>query len=90
VLGFWLCLMVAYFRHLRRLLRASAQAKWFYRGLALGIFASAVAFYLGCVVQYTLGDGEVMPLVWLAMGCSVVLWRLLEEQKSAQPEAMYG
>jgi len=34
---------------------------------------------LGCLVQYTLGDGEVMPLVWLFMGCSVVLWRLLEE-----------
>jgi hypothetical protein len=80
VLGLWLWLMVAYFRHLRRLLRASAQAPWFYRGLALGIFASALAFYLGCLVQYTLGDGEVMPLVWLFMGLSVVLWRLLGER----------
>jgi O-antigen ligase len=81
VLGLWLWLMVAYFRHLRRLLRISTQAPWFYRGLALGIFASAVAFYLGCTVQYTLGDGEVMPLVWLFMGCSVVLYRLLAEQR---------
>ncbi|HEV2118150.1 MAG TPA: O-antigen ligase family protein [Terriglobales bacterium] len=80
VLGLWLWLMVAYFRHLRRLLRLSTQAKWFYQGLALGIFASALAFYLGCLVQYTLGDGEVMPLVWLFMGCSVVLYRLLQAQ----------
>jgi O-antigen ligase len=80
VLGLWLWLMVAYFRHLRRLLRASAQAPWVYRGLALGIFAGALAFYLGCLVQYTLGDGEVMPLVWLFMGLSVVLWRLLGER----------
>jgi hypothetical protein len=85
VLGLWLWLMVAYFRHLRRLLRASAQAGWFYRGLALGIFASALAFYLGCLVQYTLGDGEVMPLVWLFMGCSVVLYRLLEEKPGTVP-----
>lgn len=88
VLGLWLWLMVAYFRHLRRLLRVSAQAKWFYRGLALGIFVSAVAFYLGCLVQYTLGDGEVMPLVWLFMGCSVVLWRLLEERKTPEAAAL--
>lgn len=81
VLGLWLWLMVAYFRHLWRLLRASAHAKWFYRGLALGIFASALAFYLGCLVQYTLGDGEVMPLVWMFMGCSVVLYRLLQERE---------
>jgi hypothetical protein len=81
VLGMWLWLMVAYFRHLRRLLRASTQAQWFYRGLALGILASAVAFYLGCLVQYTLGDGEVMPLVWLFMGSSVVLYRIVEERR---------
>ena len=85
VLGLWLWLMVAYFRHLRRLLRASAQANWFYRGLALGIFASALAFYQGCLVQYTLGDGEVMPLVWLFMGCSVVLYRINEERQPAAP-----
>lgn len=80
VLGFWLWLMVAYFRHLRRLLRASVDGRWFYRGLGLGIFASALAFYAGCLVQYTLGDGEVMPLVWLFMGSSVVAWRLLQER----------
>ncbi|HLK33802.1 MAG TPA: O-antigen ligase family protein, partial [Terriglobales bacterium] len=77
VLALWLWLMVAYFGHLRRLLRVSTQAKWFYRGLALGIVASAIAFYLGCLVQYTLGDGEVMPLVWMFMGSSVVLYRML-------------
>jgi hypothetical protein len=44
------------------------------------MFASALAFYVGCLVQYTLGDGEVMPLVWLFMGLSVVLWRLLGER----------
>jgi hypothetical protein len=81
VLGLWLWLMVHYFQHLRCLLRLSAQAKWFYRGLVLGIFGSAVAFYLGCLVQYTLGDGEVMPLVWLFMGCSAVLYRILQEHK---------
>lgn len=81
VLGLWLWLMVAYFQYLRRLLRLSGQANWFYRGLALGIFASALAFYLGCIVQYTLGDGEVMPLVWLFMGCSVTLYRILQEPK---------
>jgi O-antigen ligase len=84
VLGFWLWLMAAYFRHLLRLLRAGAQAGWFYRGLGLGIFASALAFYLGCLVQYTLGDGEVMPLVWLFMGMSVAAWRLLERKQEAQ------
>ncbi len=82
VLLLWLWLMVAYFLHLRRMLRLSVQANWFYRGLALGIFASAAAFYLGCLVQYTLGDGEVMPLVWLFMGCSVVLYRMLQERKT--------
>lgn len=91
VLGLWLWLMIAYFRHLRRLLRASAQAPWFYRGLALGIFASGLAFYLGCLVQYTLGDGEVMPLFWLFMGLSVVLWRLLgERQTPAESSSVPG
>lgn len=79
VLGLWLWLMVAYFLHLRRLLRASAQAPWFYRGLALGIFASALAFYAGCLVQYTLGDGEVTPLLWMFMGISVVLYGMVKE-----------
>ncbi|HZR31968.1 MAG TPA: O-antigen ligase family protein [Terriglobales bacterium] len=83
-LGLWLWLMVEYFRHLRRLLLASTHAGWFAHGMALGIFASAIAFYLGCLVQYTLGDGEVMPLVWLFMGCSVVLYRILTE--STAPE----
>jgi hypothetical protein len=74
-LGIWLWLMAAYFRHLWRLLRGHF-GDWFSRGLALGMFVSAVAFYLGCLVQYTLGDGEVMQVVWLQMGCSIVLWRL--------------
>jgi hypothetical protein len=38
-------------------------------------------------VQYTQGDCEVMPLVWLFMGCSVVLYRMLQERK---PEAGLG
>jgi O-antigen ligase len=84
VLGLWLWLMVAYFLQLGKLLQASRTATWFYRGLALGIFASALAFYLGCLVQYTLGDGEVMPLVWMFMGTSVVLYRMVKEQKESQ------
>ena len=73
-LAIWTWLMVAYFRQLWRLLR-EARADWFARGLALGMFAGAVAFYAGCLVQYTLGDGEVMQIMWLQMGFSVVLWR---------------
>ncbi len=74
-LALWTWLMLAYFRQLARLLRQEGQDR-FERGLALGMLAAAIAFYVGCLVQYTLGDGEVMPVVWLQMGISVVLYRL--------------
>jgi uncharacterized membrane protein YeaQ/YmgE (transglycosylase-associated protein family) len=70
-------------RLLTKLLTANFRGDWFSRGLTYGIFGSTIAFLLGSIVHYTLGDGEVMALMWLLMGAAVVLARSV----SGAPEA---
>jgi O-antigen ligase len=82
-LAAWCWLMAVYLRLLTKLLTANSRGDWFSRGLTYGIFGSTIAFLLGSIVHYTLGDGEVMALMWLLMGAAVVLARTV----AGTPEA---
>jgi len=73
----WLWLMGGYLLYLGRSWRSARDWEWFPRGLYAGIFAGVIAFLLSSFVQYNLGDGEVMVLIWLFLGLTVALVRIL-------------
>ncbi|MGE5204117.1 MAG: O-antigen ligase family protein [Chlamydiota bacterium] len=79
-LAAWIWLLAAWFRMLLGNLRLTRRGDRFSRGLALGLFGSAAGFVLASVVHYTLGDGEVMGMLWFLMGCAVVLHRQFTKQ----------
>ncbi len=81
-LAAWCWLMTAYVVFLWRTWKLAAHWDWFARGLLLGVFGATVGFLLASFVHYTLGDGEVMILVWLYMGMIVAVARLAPERSS--------
>jgi hypothetical protein len=72
----WCWLMSAYLIFVWRCWRRSANWDWFSRGLILGVLGGTVGFVLASFVHYTLGDGEVMVILWLLMGLAIAVARL--------------
>jgi hypothetical protein len=73
-------LLAAYFALLLRLLKRFSLATgnagasdWLPRGLVLGFLGGAIALVITSPVHYIVGDAEVMIVVWVAMGMSVML-----------------
>lgn len=72
-LAAWLWIAVVLFRTLIRTLRRLPEEESWLRGVVLGVFASAVAFYAASLVHYNQGDGEVMILMSVLMGIAVAI-----------------
>ncbi|MCI0402360.1 MAG: O-antigen ligase family protein [Acidobacteria bacterium] len=53
------------------------------RGLALGIFGSAVGFLSSGFLHYNFGDSEIVMLFWLLMGIAAALARLTQCESAA-------
>ena len=77
-LAAWCWLMVAYVVFLGRSWKQSRHWDWFSRGLLLGTFGGTLGFLLASFVHYTLGDGEVMILVWMFMGLTFAVVRVAQ------------
>ena len=70
-LAAWLWLMAAILGMLWRNWRQSENLAIFERGLALGTLASLAVFCLASAVHYTLGDAELMVVLWMVVGIGI-------------------
>ena len=72
-LAAWLWIAVVLFRVLVRTWRRLPEEESWLRGVILGVFGSAVAFYAASLAHYNQGDGEVMILMAVLMGIAVAI-----------------
>jgi O-antigen ligase len=76
----WLILLGAYARTLWRLRRRVPAENWIEKGIVLGALGGLVGFMLSGVVHYNWGDSEVVMILYLIMGLSLVVEREFCEQ----------
>ena len=76
----WLILMALYARMLWRSQRQLTKENWIERGVALGALGGLVGFMISGVVHYNWGDSEVVMILYLIMGMSLVVNRRLVER----------
>lgn len=78
----WLILLGTYARTLWRLRRRVPKENWIEKGIVLGALGGLVGFMLSGVVHYNWGDSEVVMILYLIMGFSLVVERQFREQTS--------
>jgi O-antigen ligase len=76
----WLALMGLYARMLWQLQRRVAKENWIERGMVLGALGGLVGFMTSGLVHYNWGDSEVVMILYLIMGMSLVVNRRLGER----------
>ena len=76
----WLILMALYARMLWRSQWQLTKENWIERGVALGALGGLVGFMISGVVHYNWGDSEVVMILYLIMGMSLVVWRQAQLQ----------
>jgi O-antigen ligase len=75
----WLILLGTYARTLWLTRRRVPSEDWMERGIVLGALGGLVGFMLSGVVHYNWGDSEVVMIVYLIMGLSLVVEREFRE-----------
>jgi O-antigen ligase len=75
----WLILLGAYARTLWRLRRSVPEENWIEKGIVLGALGGLVGFMLSGVVHYNWGDSEVVMILYVIMGLSLVVEREFRE-----------
>ncbi len=80
-LAAWCWLMTEYVVFLWRSWKRSMAWDWVSRGVLLGTLGGTIGFVLASFVHYTLGDGEVMMIVWMLMGLTIAVVRVNEQQR---------
>ena len=75
----WLILLGTYARMLWSLRRRVPAENWIERGIVLGALGGLVGFMLSGIVHYNWGDSEVVMILYLIMGLSLVVERLTRE-----------
>lgn len=76
----WLILLGAYARTLWRLRHRVPKENWIEKGIVLGALGGLVGFMLSGVVHYNWGDSEVVMILYLIMGFSLVVERQFRER----------
>ena len=76
----WLILLGVYARTLWRLRRSVSNENWIEKGIVLGALGGLLGFMLSGVVHYNWGDSEVVMILYLIMGLSLVVEREFREQ----------
>jgi O-antigen ligase len=71
----WLILLWIYARMLWRLRRRVLAENWIERGIVLGALGGLIGFMLSGIVHYNWGDSEVVMILYLIMGLSLVVQR---------------
>jgi O-antigen ligase len=75
----WLILLGTYARMLWRVRRRVPPENWIERGIVLGALGGLLGFMCSGVVHYNWGDSEVVMMLYLIMGFSLVVERLTRE-----------
>ena len=78
----WLILLGTYARMLWRLRHRVSKENWIERGIVLGALGGLIGFMLSGIVHYNWGDSEVVMILYLIMGLSLVV----ERQSQAQSQ----
>jgi O-antigen ligase len=76
----WLMLLAAYARTLWRVRRRVPAENWIEKGIVLGALGGQLGFMLSGMVHYNWGDSEVVMILYLIMGLSLVVEREFREQ----------
>jgi O-antigen ligase len=76
-LGLWLAFLFVYARTLWRLLRSGLELHWIERGMLLGALGGLAGFLTSGLVHYNWGDSEVVMVLYLIMGLSLAIHRLV-------------
>ncbi len=77
----WLILMGIYVRMLWQTQRQLSKDDWIKRGVVLGALGGLVGFMLSGLVHYNWGDSEVVMILYLIMGLSLVVERRVRGQE---------
>jgi O-antigen ligase len=73
----WLAFLFVYARTVFNSLRRNSGAGWPERGLFLGTLGGLVGFFASGVVHYNWGDSEVVMVLFMTMGLSLAVCRML-------------
>ena len=76
----WLVLLFVYARTLWRLLRSGLKLHWMDRGILLGALGGLLGFFTSGLVHYNWGDSEVVMVLYLIMGLTLAVHRLLRAE----------
>jgi O-antigen ligase len=79
----WLAFMFVYARTVFRSVRHTQQSHWLERGILLGAFGGLIGFLSSGLVHYNWGDSEVVMVLFLTMGLSLAIVRLLPKTHAA-------
>lgn len=69
----WLALLFAYARTLWRAIRCETNRHWIERGTLIGALGGLAGFFSSGLVHYNWGDSEVIMVLYLIMGLSLVV-----------------
>ncbi len=76
----WLVFLFVYARTLWRLLRSGRKLHWLDRGILLGALGGLAGFFTSGLVHYNWGDSEVVMVLYLTMGLTLAMHRLLRAE----------
>jgi len=71
----WLAFLFLYARTLWRSIRSEANLAWIDRGILLGALGGLTGFVTSGLVHYNWGDSEVVMVLFMIMGLSLVIHR---------------
>jgi uncharacterized membrane protein YuzA (DUF378 family) len=81
----WLWILGVYAKTLRRGIQNSKAKDWKTLGILLGCFGGLIGFFVSSLVNYSLGDSEVVMVFYLLMGLSVSII-ILDSRQKLNPE----
>jgi O-antigen ligase len=81
LLGF-IAVMILFIKIFIRLYRFARNANddWLLKGIAIGTFASYIAFHVNGLFEWNFGDHEVAVLLWFIVGISFTAYQTSDEQ----------
>ncbi len=79
----WLGFLFVYARTIFRSIRGAQPTHWLERGILLGALGGLIGFFSSGLVHYNWGDSEVVMVLFMTMGLSLAIVRLLPKPVSS-------
>jgi hypothetical protein len=88
LLGTYALTLLRLFRKLKNAARSELVAEWIDRGLVLGALGGLIGFFVSGLVHYNWGDSEVVMILYLLMGLTLALARMVRQgTNESQPSS---